>query len=388
MSSPKRVLVVSRSTTAHPEFGGMEVVLDDIVNRLSCKSLEFSILTTPGFDSKKLRERYGRVWCVKGSRSGKYSLRWWLGTASLKGDWNAWNPDVVLSVSSGASSFVLRSSRKRLPILAQCHGTAWHEVKSSIQSPSPRELFKVPLNLTRVLRERFAYHRFTQTISIGDNVTQQLLASPLRLPSTKIKTIPNSVDAKYWQYSAADRQHVRDRFALDSNVKLAIFVGRLHVQKGADIAISALAQECLAGWHLLLCGTGPEFDNLKRLASQLGVYDRVHFTGFVERQDIPSLLSASDLMVFPTRRKEGLPMNILEGLASGMPVLTSSNASLPSDIGRFVHVSTLDLMQLAQAWKNVSTSASRSSRLPERYTSAVSSVSYYESIHSICAGRS
>ncbi|MBP2001945.1 glycosyltransferase involved in cell wall biosynthesis [Paenibacillus shirakamiensis] len=72
--------------------------------------------------------------------------------------------------------------------------------------------------------------------------------------------------------------------------------------------------------RLQLAGTGPEEDNYRRLAIELGVEDHVDFLGF--RHDIPKLLAAADCLALVSHR-EGLPKVLLEGLSAGKPLVVT-----------------------------------------------------------------
>lgn len=95
-------------------------------------------------------------------------------------------------------------------------------------------------------------------------------------------------------------------------------VGALIERKGQDIVIGALAG--LPEARLLLVGNGPEESYLKRLASDVGVADRVHFLGSVDHDLLPVILSAADAMVLPSSN-EGLANAWVEALACGTPLV-------------------------------------------------------------------
>lgn len=378
MSRSKRVLVVSRSTTGHPGAGGMEVVLEDLVFGLaSSQGIELALLTTPGFEQTSMLQQFTHIWTVPGARPGKYSLHWWMGAPSHKSNWAAWAPDLILSISSSAGSFRLRRFWDRTPIVGQCHGTAWQEVKSSLASPSLKEIVKVPINLLRIIREKFAYQHFDRTIAISDTVAKQLTSPPLGIPNSKLVTVPNYVDVDEWKFNSETRRDLRDKFSIPRSSNLALFAGRLHPQKGADLVIRAMASFPSDEWHLIVCGTGPQADELIRVTADLGLTARVHFAGLVNRRQLPDYYSAADLLVFPTRRKEGLPMNILEALSSGLPVITCPGANLPGDLNDKVVYVAPTPSGVARAWSSALPPVDRKSSLPERYTS-IAAIGEYE----------
>jgi glycosyltransferase involved in cell wall biosynthesis len=103
-------------------------------------------------------------------------------------------------------------------------------------------------------------------------------------------------------------------------------MGRLHRNKGFDIALRALA--LLPGAHLSVAGEGPERDALEALARDLGVADRVDFLGW--RSDIGALLAANDIFVCSSRH-EPLGNIVLEAWSAGRPVVAAA-AQGPSEL--------------------------------------------------------
>ena len=112
-------------------------------------------------------------------------------------------------------------------------------------------------------------------------------------------------------------------FAIPSNAPLLACVGALVPRKGHDIEIETLAllSETHPETRLLLVGKGEEEAALRRLATERGLALRVHFTGAVDHDLMPVLLSAADVMVLPTAN-EGLANAWVEALACGTPVVT------------------------------------------------------------------
>ena len=72
--------------------------------------------------------------------------------------------------------------------------------------------------------------------------------------------------------------------------------------------------------HYVICGIGPEEENLRALAKSLGLESQLHLLGY--RRDIPRLLAAADLYAFPSLQ-EGLPVALMEAMAAGKAVVAS-----------------------------------------------------------------
>jgi glycosyltransferase involved in cell wall biosynthesis len=102
---------------------------------------------------------------------------------------------------------------------------------------------------------------------------------------------------------------------------LLLGLGRLHTDKGFDLAIRALAR--LPGAMLAIAGEGPELAALQGLARREGVADRVHFLGW--RHDAGALLRAADLFVCSSR-VEPLGNMVIEAWSAGCPVVAAAAA--------------------------------------------------------------
>ena len=107
---------------------------------------------------------------------------------------------------------------------------------------------------------------------------------------------------------------------LPDNAPLLACVGTLSTKKGQDRIIAALPE--IAGARLVLVGMGEDEDMLRSLARTSGGADRVHFTGSIDHDLLPLILSAADVMVLPTVA-EGLANAWVEALACGTPVVTT-----------------------------------------------------------------
>lgn len=102
---------------------------------------------------------------------------------------------------------------------------------------------------------------------------------------------------------------------------IILWVGRLDPIKGLPGLIDAfqtLARQTTA--HLLLAGDGPMRPVLERQIRDTNLTTRVHLLG--PRRDVPDLLRAADLFVFPSRT-EGLPNALLEAMAAGLPIVAT-----------------------------------------------------------------
>lgn len=109
-----------------------------------------------------------------------------------------------------------------------------------------------------------------------------------------------------------------------------LHVGRLVPVKGHAILLEALAELTAAGINVTatLVGDGPERANLERLAEELGLADQVTFAGSVGQDEIRSHYACADVFCLPSFA-EGVPVVLMEAMASGLPVVATRVTGVP-----------------------------------------------------------
>ena len=115
-------------------------------------------------------------------------------------------------------------------------------------------------------------------------------------------------------------------------------VGRLTPEKGQPLLLDALARVRHRGLdvRLTMVGSGPAEAELVRRTEDLGLDGVVEFTGSVGQDRLPDLYRAHDLFVLPSFQ-EGLPVVLMEAMATGIPVVTTSIAGIPELVVDGVH---------------------------------------------------
>lgn len=115
-----------------------------------------------------------------------------------------------------------------------------------------------------------------------------------------------------------DRFLIKSDYSNSAKFKI-IMIGEHIERKNYRFALEALRDFDLP-FELRICGTGALLEENQDLAYRLGIKDSTRFLGF--RDDIPELLSHSDLLI-STSSQEGLPVSIMEAMATGLPFLCS-----------------------------------------------------------------
>jgi glycosyltransferase involved in cell wall biosynthesis len=156
-------------------------------------------------------------------------------------------------------------------------------------------------------------------LTIGNSTSVvEHLATRASIPRDRLRLIRGGIDPAPIRAAAPiDRAALR----ISSDAPLLLWAGRLDPVKGLSFLIGALATVIKeSGAHLCLAGGGPLRPVLEQQALDLHLNDRVHFLG--PRPDVPSLLKAADVFVFPSRT-EGLPNALLEAMAAACPIVTT-----------------------------------------------------------------
>lgn len=145
-----------------------------------------------------------------------------------------------------------------------------------------------------------------------------------------------------------------------------LYVGTLQPRKNLTRLIEAFA--ALSEPHaLVLAGKkGWLYDDILSRARELGIERRVVFTGYVPDDDLPALLTAADLFVFPSLY-EGFGFPVLEAMACETPVVSSNASSLPEVTGdAALLVPPEDTGALAAAMRQVLSDAALRQALVQR----------------------
>lgn len=121
-----------------------------------------------------------------------------------------------------------------------------------------------------------------------------------------------------------EKREMRDLFNYTPHHFLMIYAAEFNANKNHELLLRAMAKlkDSVPSARLLLAGEGPLLDECRTLAVQLGVAPQVDFLGY--RKDLHQLLPMCDVAVASSLR-EGLPVNIMEAMACGLPVVATRN---------------------------------------------------------------
>ena len=164
---------------------------------------------------------------------------------------------------------------------------------------------------------------FDRVITVSDRVRKFCIEADGLNPK-KVITLHNGIDVGTWdiKFDAAAYRH---SIGLPATARIITTVGYIRKVKGIDVFIRAAADVCKQfpdAFFLVVGGITdkPHFEELVRLSKELGITERVRWLG--KRNDIPSILKASDVLCLPSR-SEGFSNALIEAMACGLPCVAT-----------------------------------------------------------------
>jgi len=176
------------------------------------------------------------------------------------------------------------------------------------------------------VRPRSALFRADRVIAISAAVRDALVAAGV--PAARISLVPSGVDVAVVRAAATPPVDIRGELGLPPGTPLAVNVAALEPAKdhATLLRAAARARTLRPDLHWVIAGSGPLAARLDTLRATLGVTDRVHLIGWVDRPD--ALLATADVVVMSSA-EEGLGTVALDALALGKPVVATRGGGLP-----------------------------------------------------------
>ena len=158
---------------------------------------------------------------------------------------------------------------------------------------------------------------------------KEMLVSEYHVQPENIHVVANGVDLNLYSMAAvSDKNFFSKELRIKDDSFVAVCVGSLKSVKGHDFLIRSFSEFCdssLHDWHLIIIGTGPLEEQLVNLSNSLN-QENIHFVGLQTK--VETWLRNSDLIV-SSSSSEGLSNAIIEGIASGLPVIATNVGGSP-----------------------------------------------------------
>ncbi|MBS2039688.1 glycosyltransferase [bacterium] len=212
----------------------------------------------------------------------------------------------------------------------------WKQRQMAQDYPGDLERLEQQYNFAeRILNEQNLYRRAHKVLATTP-VQTDMLRSDYELSHDRLALVPPGYDdTRYFPIGEASRQALRRSLGFQGQVVLAI--GRLARNKGYDLLIDAFSlvaqrfpQSVLllaVGGENLSAGEDSILRDLQDRVQQLGLKDRVCFTGFVPDEQMADYYRAADLFVLSSRY-EPFGMTAIEAMACGTPTVVTTHGGL------------------------------------------------------------
>jgi glycosyltransferase involved in cell wall biosynthesis len=293
----------------HPEAGGAEVIIQEVMSRLAARGHEITLLTG-AFPGGAARDRIGNL---EVHRTGNPYTFNFAAPAYFKKHLEPRGCDLVIEDLNKIPFFM--PLRTRVPVLA---------VVPHLFGTTVFEQAAFPIAAYVYLYERFIprVYRTCLFSVLSETTRDDLIARGL--PRENLRIIHSGIDHDLYRPGATP---VGDR------PRRLVYLGRLKKYKCIEHPIQALPAvlERVPDAEYWVVGEGDYRETLERIARRLGVGDHVRFPGFVGGKDKVRLLQESRVLTY-TSPKEGWGLSVIEAGACATPVVASNSPGLRESV--------------------------------------------------------
>ncbi len=183
--------------------------------------------------------------------------------------------------------------------------------------------YKLKSALGRFLYEKVLFNRI---IALSESVRRTLLGQGLN--PDKVITLHHGTDTAAFRKTTVDPLVVRSEWGIPPDAFVAGMVGRIAEEKGWETFLRAVAKT--PKMYAVLVGEGPQSEDAKKLAAELGIENRVVFAGF--RSDVNNAMNALDVHVLASIWEEPCAAVVQQAMALSKPVVGTNLGGTPEMI--------------------------------------------------------
>lgn len=332
-------------------YGGAERFVERALGALAAEGAEVTLITRgwegapdEGFRQIVCDPPYSRLFGGRAARDRSFAAS--AQAAMVKGD------------------FDITQSHERIPgcmIFRAGDGVhaAWLEHRARILNPLQRLVQRFsPYHRYVLAAEKAMFeHPSLKAVICNSPMVADEISHYYGVDHDKLHVIYNGVDTQVFHPSLADefRAAVRIEHGIPADVPLLLFVGSGFERKGVPQLLQAFAAMENRAAQLVIVGADRKLQAMRRLVEQLGVAERVLFTGPLK--DIRPWYGAADAFVLPTLY-DPCPNAALEALACGLPILTSTTCGAKAWIEEGKNGFAVDALDLAKMTQGLDTLSS------------------------------
>ncbi|HOO32109.1 MAG TPA: glycosyltransferase [Thermotogota bacterium] len=300
------------SDTYLPQRNGVAVALS--LYRQVMENLGHRVyIFVPKFESSYKRQERGVFECPSFAYSMDKGQRFAIPIAPMLSTIRSLNLDIIHVHSPFTMSFFAKAVSKSLKIPAICtHHTLFEYYLHYVPT-----LIRPSVEQTRKLMTYWTY-LFEKVIAPTEKIYE--LLEEWGVPKEKLSTIPTGIDTGSFKNFAG--WELKKELKIPDDEKVLLFVGRIAKEKNIDFLLRTFRKMLTKrkDINFVLVGEGDEKENLENLSHELGISDKVFFTGGKDRAYVIDAYNAADIFWFASfSETQGLV--ILESMTAGTPVV-------------------------------------------------------------------
>lgn len=179
----------------------------------------------------------------------------------------------------------------------------------------------------------FTYRRANAIITISEHTKRDVIRV-LQIPEEKITVIYLAAAPEYRPiFSKQSIESIKQKY--QTGAKYLLHLGTINPRKNLEFLVKVFAEvvKKYPDFKLVITGKkGWYYEGLFQLVSTLGLERQVVFTGYIDDADKPALYNAATIFLSPSLY-EGFGLPALEAMQCGVPVISSSESSMPEVVG-------------------------------------------------------
>ncbi|MCF7973711.1 MAG: glycosyltransferase [Phycisphaerae bacterium] len=187
--------------------------------------------------------------------------------------------------------------------------------------------------------ERAGMERADKIIAVS-HYTRNIIISRYGIPGDKVEVVYNGVESNgSWSLMTT---------GIDSDEKIVLFLGRITMQKGPEYFLRAAKKvlEVMDNVKFVMAGSGDMMNRTINMAAELGIGNKVLFTGFLRGDDVRQIYEMADLYVMPSV-SEPFGIAPLEAMNHDVPVIISKQSGVSEVLTHALKVDFWDVDEIA-----------------------------------------
>jgi len=214
------------------------------------------------------------------------------------------------------------------PLIVQVHSTEFDRSGLNVN----QEIYDI---------ERKGMHAADRIIAVS-NLTRNIIIGRYGIAAEKVEVVYNGVERDN------DLSRTFAEAPIENNEKIVLFLGRITMQKGPEYFLAAAKKVIneIKNVKFVMAGSGDMMHRTVELAAQLGIGQKVLFTGFLRGDDVRKIYQMADLYVMPSV-SEPFGIAPLEALNHDVPVIISKQSGVAEVLTHALKVDFWDVDEMA-----------------------------------------